>query len=553
MQTENNNEIWQVEVGGQLYEAPWAELPDWIDEGSLQPEDKIRKGNLRWIEARKVPALVPFFNAKADGRQMPITQTVTEPKPEASVETPPINASPSFSNEVVATPAPTIPSRTVEHRPNSEANTGQCFNHPDLPLAWICTNCSLTFCKGCPRSYGGNVRICPECGSMCRSEKEVAEANKKQAMNSRAMNEGFGFADLGSALAYPFKFRSSLFFGGLMFMFFTVGQSASGIGGIMMVGASIVCVMLANMLTFGILANTATNFTQGNLEADFMPSFEDFSIWDDVVHPFFLSVGAYLVSFGPLFLVGALGVYMAVSSLTAQAEKFNDQVSKIPGTELYAPDRTVEQSRQVQELLSKVKQRNEDLVRQKEGQVIAAESADPAAAPAPPPVVDDAEDLQRSLQEARTEQLASISQSAEDPQAQYREMISGLMRVAAPIVVLSFLALCWGLIYFPVACSVAGYSRSFLAVINPMVGIDTIRRMGVTYVKILAMTALLAIAAGFVQIFLSVILSPFQLPRLGNLPAVAIGSFVTFYFWIVFFCVLGYAMFKSADRLKLYK
>ncbi|HQU94107.1 MAG TPA: hypothetical protein PLK77_17550, partial [Pyrinomonadaceae bacterium] len=58
------NEIWQVDVNGTIYDAAFGELPEWIDGGSLMPGDKVRKGNLRWIEARRVPSLVPFFNAK---------------------------------------------------------------------------------------------------------------------------------------------------------------------------------------------------------------------------------------------------------------------------------------------------------------------------------------------------------------------------------------------------------------------------------------------------------------------------------------------------------
>src|SRR5215207_5250585 len=72
MSTESSQEIWQVKVGGQVYEAPFGELSDWINEGSLLPGDKVRKRNLRWIEARRVPTLVPFFNAKEQGLPLPI-------------------------------------------------------------------------------------------------------------------------------------------------------------------------------------------------------------------------------------------------------------------------------------------------------------------------------------------------------------------------------------------------------------------------------------------------------------------------------------------------
>src|SRR5678815_4284403 len=76
--TQNLNEVWQVEVGGQVYEAPFAELGDWIGEGSLLPDDKVRRGNLRWIEARRVPNLIPFFNAKEQGLPMPVIFSTTE-------------------------------------------------------------------------------------------------------------------------------------------------------------------------------------------------------------------------------------------------------------------------------------------------------------------------------------------------------------------------------------------------------------------------------------------------------------------------------------------
>jgi hypothetical protein len=71
------------------YEAAFAELGDWIGEGSLLPQDKVRKGNLRWIEARRVPNLVPFFNAKEQGLPMPVMFSTTEagsPASEVPVE-----------------------------------------------------------------------------------------------------------------------------------------------------------------------------------------------------------------------------------------------------------------------------------------------------------------------------------------------------------------------------------------------------------------------------------------------------------------------------------
>ena len=102
------------------------------------------------------------------------------------------------------------------------------FGHPDRRHLYL-SGCSKEFCKACPRTYS-SVRICPECGSMCRSVKETAAATKKAGI--AALADGpFGLADLGRAFAHPFAFKSSLLFGGLMFMFYTLGQSAEASAG----------------------------------------------------------------------------------------------------------------------------------------------------------------------------------------------------------------------------------------------------------------------------------------------------------------------------------
>lgn len=560
MNSENPNEIWQVEAAGQVYEAPFSELPEWINEGSLQPGDKVRKGNLRWIEARKVPALVPFFNARAKGEPMPIAFSFTDAAASTAIDPPPASepasAAPGQADNQSASPN----FQPAQHTTSARVS-GCCFRHPELRSDFACSNCFLQFCKACPRSYGGSVRICPECGQLCKSVAQVTEATRRSEIAAKYSGEPFGFADLGRAFAHPFKFRSSLVFGALMFMVFTLGQSASSIGGIFLLAAAILCAMLANMLWFGVLANTIGNFTQGNLDTDFMPSFEDFSLWDDVVHPFFLSIGAYLSSFGPFLLVAAIGVYLVMSAASEQMKNFNEQLTRVPGTPLYAPDRTAEQSKEVQDVLAKVNEFNQKRIdayrEQVERRAENAESGEFSAEdPAYRPEDLDAEaaEIENMLREARQKQLESLAPGTDsDPQERLRAGVGSILRLAAPLVVIGVITLLWGLFYFPAACAVAGYSRSFLATINPMVGLDTIRRLGSTYLKILLMGFLILLASGFVTFVLQMLLFPFNLPRIGNLAAIAAGSIFTFYFSVVFSCVLGYALFKNADRLSLYR
>lgn len=535
------HEVWQAEVLGQIYESSFEEMTRWIAEGALLPEDKVRRGNLRWLEAGKVPLLIPFFNAKANGTEPPEIQTskvaVDNVPPPAEIFQPKI-----FENNNLS-----INFSAGQNNENFySAARSNCLIHPEEEVKYICHTCRNSFCRACPKSYGGSVKICPMCGAMCQSVTDTIAKYEKEFQYSRAVTEGFGFSDFGNALAFPFKFKSSLFFGGVMFMFFTLGQSAVAVGGIFMAAAAIFCFMLANMLTFGILANTIDNFSQGKLEANFMPSFDDFSLWDDVVHPFFLSIGAYLSAFGPLILIILVTVYWIISSLAAQMNAVPEDTAKLTYPQQHNEQKVVEQTEQVKRILEDVKKNNPNNFN--------PETMDEMQSPA----MDESEEQVRQAEElirrTRRDQLESaIGKSPETQRKEYEQMLSGFLSMGAPVFLLAFIAFLWGIFYFPAACAVAGYTRSFVAAINPLVGLDTIKRLGADYAKIWLMMFSLGIFSGIISIILAVVLSPFNMPRMGNLPATAIGSLFTFYFSVVFSCILGYALFKTSDRLYMYK
>jgi hypothetical protein len=203
-----------------------------------------------------------------------------------------------------------------------------CIIHPEKEPAYYCDGCANLFCKKCPTAYGGTVKVCPMCGAMCKSLTDALAEQQKAVQYRHDMAEGFGFDDFGKALAYPFKFKTSLIAGAIMFMFATLGQSAAGVGGIFMIAAAIFCWMLSNMLTFGVLANTVNNMTQGRLDENFMPSFDDFNLWDDVVHPFFLSIAAYISSFGLVIVVVICAVWWTWNSAAAQHGEAISQMSQ---------------------------------------------------------------------------------------------------------------------------------------------------------------------------------------------------------------------------------
>ncbi|MBX3265253.1 MAG: hypothetical protein KF831_00935 [Acidobacteria bacterium] len=540
LQEHKLHETWQVEVGGTVYEAQFAELPDWISEGSLQPEDKVRRGNLRWIEARKVPQLVPFFNAKANGEPLPVV--VSETVQAAVSQT---VAEPQIAIPAVPVPHVVPSANTVNQLARAAgADNSRCANHSDVPSKYICSGCGAGFCKACPRSYGGSVRICPACGELCRDAEAVAAASV--AASSAALGgDSFGFGDLGYSFGHPFRFGTSLVLGGILYTFLSLGQSAAGLGGIFMVATALIAVMATNAISFGVLANTVDNFSKGAIDSNFMPDFEDFSIWEDVVHPLFLSLAAYISSFGPFILAAIVGVYLIFSAVSSKVESINADLEKIPGTHYYAQRDVAEQSSEVKRVLTEAADgKNEQI----------ASVTEPTGEPTP--VIDEdareQEELWAMAQQHRQAQLESvIGPSPETRDAQFQEFLSGFLQLAAPLVVVLMLTFFWGLLLYPAACAVAGYTRSFAATINPGTALNTIRHLGFDYVKLLLFGLILSIFSGIVIAIPTMLLNPFDMPGVGNLPAKAVGAFIGFYFWAVYACLIGLMLFRNRDKLAL--
>lgn len=535
---EPNVETWQVEAGGNIYDTNFDEMKAWIAEGSLLRIDRVRKGNLRWIEAGKVPTLIDFFNAK-DASE-PVAPVITTTNTEI------LGVSES-TREFVNTPPPVTPQ-------GSEL----CSVHIDAPAAYLCDTCANFFCKACPTSYGSSVKICPFCGAMCNSVAKVVETRKETQKLSHAATQGFGFADLANAFAHPFKFKVSLIMGAVMYALISLGQGAGSFGGIFMMSSALFCVMLANMLTFGILSNVADNFSQGKLDENFMPSFDDFSVWDDIVHPFFLSIGVYISSFGPLLLVGLIAVFLVAGTVKSGFDGVKTDAARTisPGLPLAA--NAAQQSERVREIIGKDANQQQRRVEAIEAGEVPDESLMQREA------IKDADafngdteamvaDANEKINQYRKAQAESIvGKAPETREAEKAAMLKQILGYGMLFLVLGGVALLWGLFYFPAACTVAGYTRSFAATVNPLVGIDTIKRLGSDYVKLLAMGFLIVVLSAVISTILATIFNAFDLPSVGNLPATFIGAFFTFYFSVVFSCLIGYMLFKAADRLELY-
>jgi hypothetical protein len=116
----------------------------------------------------------------------------------------------------------------------------------------------------------------------------------------------------------------------------------------------------------------------------------------------------------------------------------------------------------------------------------------------------------------------------------------GAGSVFGPLAMLGIvIAALWMLVYMPVALTVAALSKSILSTVNPLIGADTIKKMGGTYWQALAIYA----AIVFVQLLLGWGLR--HIPVAGGLAA----SFVDAYAALAIGCTLGMAVFKKGAEL----
>jgi hypothetical protein len=273
--------------------------------------------------------------------------------------------------------------------------------------------------------------------------------------------------------------------------------------------------VVAFVIMFGCISHVISQVAWGKLNRSFLPDFSAFSLWDDLACPIGLGIGITIVTWGPMLAI-ALALMMGVI--------------KGPETSPFGGPPPA-----------------------------AAQPATPVT-PEDLAILTDPEADPKKLEEASAKinhlrPGAHIAEEAErskkdlnDPLGEMRVMI-GYLRLPVVLVALFLLTLAWSIFYYPMALSVAGYTEHFGSVINPLVGLDTIRRMGGTYFKAFGMVLLIQIVEFVVGVVVAIVTSPFALPFFGNLPANFIDGAFTFYFNLVIACVLGLALHKCADRV----
>lgn len=400
----------------------------------------------------------------------------------------------TFNPELNTQPINSTPS-SVEPAPVlNPSHANACHNHPEAAPEYVCRVCGAIFCKECPKFAAGKVPVCPLCGDLCHEYRTVTERAARAVFQS----SGFGMEDFVRAIRYPLQHKFALISGALIY------------GCLMLAGfrGSIV----AWMIMFGCISHVISQVAWGRLNRSFMPDFSAFSFWDDLVVPVFLGLGIMIVSWGPVIaLVFALVFGVVSGGIGSTNAVHGDQATET----LNSDD------------LSTLNDPNADPKKLAEAN-------------------EKLQDLRPGAQIAREAEASKAE--ANDPAGFLRYLVE-YSGSAVSILLLLLLFIGWGLFYSPMALTVAGYTQSLGSVLNPLVGLDTIRRMGITYFKGFAMVVVVQIVSLFVAAIISIVTSPFTLPFMGNMVGNFINASFTFYFNLVIACILGLSLFKCADRL----
>lgn len=480
------DEIWQVMIQGEVYEADMESLRQWVAEGRVLPTDHVRKGNLSWIQADRAPAMRRVFSS--EDCQPPQALPLSTP-----CQDEPDYATPQ-SYVTVSEPAAVPASDPWMAQP---AASNACYHHPQSSPEHVCRACGALLCRECPKYIGvSKIPLCPLCGDLCQPYQKLLERSERQAYRS----SGFGLEDFGRSLGYPFKSIVSLIAATILYGFLLLAGFWGRVA--------------AYAIMFGCISLVINRVSSGRMDRNFMPDFSSFSWWDDVFMPGLLGVGITIVTAGPTILL-ILALWFGVLGGGPGSAPLNN-----------APvQQEQEQSQLTQEDMA-------ELV--------------------------DGTDAKKSEEAAKKidqlhpgRQISKEMESTKDSSASPLSAFSPFFYASMTIILLFLLALGWAVVYYPMALAVAGYTEDFWATVNPLVGLDTIRRMGMVYVKAFLMYLCVEVAGLVVGVIIHIVTAPFDMPFVGNLPATFLNGMVTFYINLVIACILGLALYKCADQLDI--
>src|SRR3954447_5670899 len=131
-------ETWQLMCPDGIFETDLETLQEWIRDGRVQRDDKVCKGNLKWIEAYSAPVLRRVFDGEP---------AVAEPQAPSTQETPTSAVEPPAHNYQTGgwQQQQSWDSGNTSGAPRTHT-AGVCHFHPETEACDVCSVCAGLFC-----------------------------------------------------------------------------------------------------------------------------------------------------------------------------------------------------------------------------------------------------------------------------------------------------------------------------------------------------------------------------------------------------------------------
>ena len=548
----NSQDIWQIQVNERVYDANFEEVVEWINEGAILPEDKIRRGNLRWIKANKVPELYEYFHAETLGAEFPNAVFNEESESaeiytnfqvedfEKSTKQNIVSAQVSGSDNLLRFGSRALSVKEISTVENISTDLIACSVHPELEPAFICEICNVLYCKTCPHSFGSSVKLCLDCGGLCvpytgqvgSEDKMHGSVNKPYRRTEKTEQQSGAFdeaqlkkEDLINALKYPLNFFTSFLIGAGLLVLLMFGVGLAIFGGKVFAAAASIFGLSAITLTFCVLAKIVENFSQKKFTQNFLPKVNRYNIWEDIIHPGFLSFAVYFVSFG-LFAAITIG-----AGFYAQ-HKFMSELENVEAG-----------MRQTDSRLNAVKNKMQSGTDIPDAPQNARFSADTNLQAAKTP---DLEKMIETNKEKSFQEIFGANYLGDNEDL--KKSVQSFMRISVPFHLPMLFAFIFGIVYFPAASSIAGSTRSFRKTVSPLSAVRTIKKFGLDYLKILILSMIFMVISVIVIFGCYSLLLNYNFKLAGIILAITLGSVTAFYFWIVFSYFLGMAVFNKSKN-----
>src|SRR5436190_6070642 len=507
----SSHELWQIEVNDRVYDATIEEVIEWIHEGSVLPEDKVRRGSLRWLPASRVPEFYRhFLGSKCDERIAEPILISHNPGIEGTVIT-------ITSAETVADD-PSPDDQTDDNAQAVKSARQFCASHLNVKAVYTCGTCDASLCSLCPNRFG-NVRICPSCGGMCLPFTDIENAdNIHGALNKpyarKALQaEGASFFDsrLGrkeilDALTLPFRHWKDLLLCSVFFSFLVFGIGLTALGDISAIAASVSCCLIATALMSTIFWKVSQNIRNGNTSATFFVPLRPKQFRTDFWRPFKLGLAALCVTFGVFaVLVVSAGLYAWY--------QFSSSVDLVESEMRSTQERTV--------------------------RVLSIES-----------LTDEKAEFEKTLGQSRENLINSVlgrEYSVENPTIS--KMTRSFMRLSVTFMMPLGFAFLFGMVMFPAACANAAYSGSIKRTMNPLAVLGSMKQSVFDYLKVLFISTIaLSITAGSAFGVYNAA-AVYALALVALLGSVVVIGTIWFYFWVVFARLISNILPKEDDLL----